>query len=246
VQSIRDNAIKRTSLSKIVLVTTIATIMFLVPVSYSSSFFSSSPYYSSSMLAFQQQQEAEASLSSSSLFGLIGESKIPPAYIIVDGKLSRLQLENDPWENGERPETRIADYDRSPQGTISFGERFRLLVPQVQGVFKDVERTTLWVNDDEANANDYLMIRKELVNTRDTRFSYIETYAINAPGGLGDEYTASEVGFKIFLWWQVVFTDGTEQTYLAIAHLEGDPCEEHGWDYHPRDNRRCVELEEEP
>jgi hypothetical protein len=38
---------------------------------------------------------------------------------------------------------------------------------------------------------------------------------------------ASEVGFKIFLWWQVFFTDGTDQTYLAIAHLQGNQCEEH-------------------
>ncbi len=49
---------------------------------------------------------------------------------------------------------------------------------------------------------------------------------INAPGGVGDRFTASEVGFKIFLWWQVSFTDGTEQTYLAIVHLKGDPCQE--------------------
>jgi archaemetzincin len=33
--------------------------------------------------------------------------------------------------------------------------------------------------------------------------------------------------------WQVFFTDGTDPTYLAIVHLQGDPCEEHGWDDHP-------------
>jgi hypothetical protein len=33
------------------------------------------------------------------------------------------------------------------------------------------------------------------------------------------------------LWWQVFFKDGTEQTYLAIVHLKGDPCQEHGWIY---------------
>jgi hypothetical protein len=27
--------------------------------------------------------------------------------------------------------------------------------------------------------------------------------------------------------WQVFFTDGTDPTYLAIVHLQGDPCEEH-------------------
>jgi hypothetical protein len=31
------------------------------------------------------------------------------------------------------------------------------------------------------------------------------------------------------MWWTVSFTDGTDQTYVAIAHLEGDECEEHGW-----------------
>jgi hypothetical protein len=36
--------------------------------------------------------------------------------------------------------------------------------------------------------------------------------------------------------------DGTEQTYLAIVHLQGDPCEEHGWDDHQTDNTKCVDL----
>ena len=48
---------------------------------------------------------------------------------------------------------------------------------------------------------------------------------------MGDGFTASDVGFKIPLLWTVSFTDGTEQTYLAIVHLKGDPCEEHGWVY---------------
>jgi hypothetical protein len=66
------------------------------------------------------------------------------------------------------------------------------------------------------------------VNATETRYWYLETHTINAAGGVGDGYTASEVGFKIFLWWQVFFRDGTEQTYLAIVHLKGDPYQEHG------------------
>ena len=34
--------------------------------------------------------------------------------------------------------------------------------------------------------------------------------------------------------------NGTDQTYLAIAHLRGDLCEEHGWDDHQTDNTKCV------
>lgn len=79
--------------------------------------------------------------------------------------------------------------------------------------------------------NDDFHIRQELVNTRDTRFLYLQTYAINAPNGVGDGFTASDAGFKIFQLWTVGFADGTEQTYLAIVHLKGDPCEEHGWAY---------------
>jgi hypothetical protein len=143
---------------------------------------------------------------------------------------------------------RIADYGRAPQGTISFGERFRLLVPQLPGVFKDVESARLSVNDDVFNENDYLQTDIELVNVRDTSFLYIETYLNSVPGrgdpdALGDGYTASEIGFRIFLWWQVFFTDGTDQTYLAIVHLQGDPCEEHGWDDHPTNERKCVDLD---
>ncbi|MDP9015986.1 MAG: hypothetical protein M3M87_04425, partial [Thermoproteota archaeon] len=80
--------------------------------------------------------------------------------------------------------------------------------------------------------NDDFHIRQEHVNTRDTRFLYLQTYAINAPNGVGDGFTAGDVGFKIFLFWTVGFEDGTDQTYLAIVHLKGDPCEEHGGDYH--------------
>jgi hypothetical protein len=98
---------------------------------------------------------------------------------------------------------RIADYGRAPQGTISFGERFRLLVPQLPGVFKDVESARLSVNDDVFNENDYLQTDIELVNVRDTSFLYIETYLNSVPGrgdpdALGDGYTASEIGFRIF------------------------------------------------
>jgi hypothetical protein len=91
-----------------------------------------------------------------------------------------------------------------------------------------VQSTTLHVNDDVFNENDYLQTDIERVNVRYSRLLYIETFLNTVPGGVGDGYTASNVGFKIFLWWQVFFTDGTEQTYLAIVHLKGDPCEEHG------------------
>jgi hypothetical protein len=173
----------------------------------------------SSILSLQQQQ-AEAS----ALVGL-GDSRLPPAYIVVDGKPSRLQLEDTPMS-----QDRIANYERAPQGTISSGERFGLLIPQFPGIFKDVQSTTLYINDDVFNENDYLQTDIDRVNVRDTRFLYLETYLSSVPGGIGDGYTPSEVGFRIFLWWQVFFTDGTNQTYLAIVHLQGDPCEEHGWD----------------
>jgi hypothetical protein len=171
-------------------------------------------------------------------------SEIPPAYIAIDGELSELQLENTPYSDEER----TADYDRDPQGTLSFGEHFHLLVPQSPGNFKDVESAQLYVNDDVLNQNDYLQTDIELVDTSDTRYLYFETYLNDVPGdggpdALGDGYTASEVGFEIFLWWQVSFTDGTEQTYLAIVHLEGDECEEHGWVDHSNDNTTCVGLD---
>jgi len=107
-----------------------------------------------------------------------------------------------------------------------------------------VQSTRLHVNDDVFNENDYLQTDIERVNARDARLLYSETYLNAVPGGghldaLGDGYTASEVGFKIFLWWQVFFTDGTDQTYLAIVHLQGDPCEEHGWVY-SRSGTTCI------
>jgi hypothetical protein len=92
---------------------------------------------------------------------------------------------------------------------------------------KDVQSTRLWVNDDVFNESDDFHVNKKLVNTKDGSALYPETYSINAPAGVGDGYTASEIGFRLFLWWQVFFTDGTEETYLAIVHLKGDPCEEH-------------------
>src|SRR3712207_2313426 len=52
-------------------------------------------------------------------------NRIPSAYITIDDGFSQLQLEND-----NSSTDRIADYDIEPQGTISFGEQFMLLVPQ--------------------------------------------------------------------------------------------------------------------
>ena len=91
--------------------------------------------------------------------------------------------------------------------------------------------------------NDDLHIRQELVNTRDTRFLLLQTHAINGPNGVGDGFTASDAGFKIFLFWTLSFTYGTEQTYLAIVHLKGDPCEKHGWVY-SRGGTTCVNPSE--
>jgi hypothetical protein len=91
--------------------------------------------------------------------------------------------------------------------------------------------------------HDDFHIRQELVNTRDTRFLFQQTYVIDAPNAMGDGFTASDVGFKIFLFWTVSFTDGTEQTYLAIVHLKRDPCEEHGWDYHQNTDTTCVDFD---
>jgi hypothetical protein len=219
------NTSNRALVLRTVLASGITVMMFLTLVS-------ALPF--SSVLSLQQQQVEATSLSSSQS-SRSGDTAIPPAFILVDGKSSRLQLENDPFS-----EDRIADYSRSPQGTISFGERFRLLIPQFPGIFKDVQSARLWVNDDEANAQDDFHVRQQLVNARDAKYWYLEVHTINAPGGVGDGYTASEVGFKIFLWWQVSFTDGTEQTYLAIVHLKGDPCREHGWVY-SRSGTTCVD-----
>jgi hypothetical protein len=187
----------------------------------------------SPILSLQQQQAEATSLSSPS--SRLGDGRIPPAYIIVDGKSSKLQL-----EDGPNSQHRRANYDRAPQGTISPGERFGLIIPQFQGIFKDVQSTILYVNDDVFNENDYLVTGIDRINTRDTRYFYLERYLNTAPGHVGDGYTASDVGFKIFLWWQVFFTDGTEQTYLAIVHLKGDPCQQHGWVY-SRGGTTCVD-----
>jgi hypothetical protein len=168
-------------------------------------------------------------------------SEIPPAYIAIDGELSELQLENGPSGNDDS----IADYDIDPQGTLSFGEHFSLLVPQGPGVL-NVESAQLSVNDDELNQNDYLQTDIELVDSGDDTYLYFQTYLNAIPGGgdpdaLGDGYTANENGFEIFLWWTVSFTDGTEQTYLAIVHLQGDECEEHGWD--DGSDTTCVDFD---
>jgi hypothetical protein len=214
-----NNTTKRALSSRVVLVGAITTMMLFVLVFPSSS--------SSLILSLQQQAEASA-------YGL--GDRVPPAYIVIDGKPSQLQLEDEPSS-----QDRIADYDREPQGTISFGERFRLVVPQLTGIFKDVQSAELSVNDDVFNENDYLATDIELVNVRDTRLWYLETYLNSVPGGVGDGYTASDIGFKIFLWWQVFFTDGTDQTYLAILHLKGDPCEKHGWEYFEVNPDKCVD-----
>jgi hypothetical protein len=216
--NIADGTKRTPALSRMMSITVITTMMFLVLVSASPS----------SLFLHAQQAEATA-------YGL-GQSRIPPAFIVVDGKASILQLENGDPSSGDA----TADYSRSAQGTISFGERFQLLVPQFPGIFKDVQSAELTVCGDENCATDDFHVRQELVNTRDTRFLYQQTYAINAPNGVGDGFTASDVGFKIFLLWTVSFTDGTEQTYLAIVHLQGDPCEEHGWDY-SRGGTTCVD-----
>jgi hypothetical protein len=208
--------------SKIVVIPIVTIMMVLVLASFSTT----------SIFSFQLQQQADAA------YGLVGNARVPPAYIIVDGKASRLQLEKEPFQVNE--EERLADYSRPPQGTISFGERFSLFVPQVPGIIKDVKGAFLWVNNDEANTQDDFHIAKKLVNIKDTRYSYTETYVIDAPPAVGDGFTANEKGFKIFLWWDVSFTDGTDQTYLAILHLQGDPCEEHGWD---TQGTKCVDLD---
>ena len=218
----QDNKItvtkKRTpTFSRIMLVTSIAAMTFLVLFAFPSSL-------------FLQPQQAEATA-----YGL-GLQRLPSAYIVVDGRASPLQLENGDPSSGDA----TADYSIPAQGTISFGERFQLLVPQFPRIFKDVQSAELTVCSDENCATDDFHVRQELVNTRDTRFLYQQTYAINAPNGVGDGFTASDVGFKIFLLWTVSFTDGTEQTYLAIVHLQGDPCEEHGWDY-SRGGTTCVD-----
>jgi hypothetical protein len=215
------NTTERALFSRIMSVTGITAMMFLVLISATPS--------PSLLSLLQQPQQAEATLLPTSARFL------PSAYIIVDGKASKLQLEDEPMS-----QDRKANYDRAPQGTISPGERFGLLVPQFPGIFKDVQSVRLHVNDDVFNENDYLQTDIDRINTRDTRYYYLETYLNTVPGAVGDGYTASDIGFKIFLWWQVFFTDGTDQTYLAIVHLKGDPCEEHGW-VSSRSGTTCVD-----
>lgn len=208
------------TLSRIMSTAAITTMMFLALVSA----------YPSSLFLHSQQAEATA-------YGL---PRLPPAYIVIDGKASQLQFENgDPFIVEER----TADYSRPAQGTISFGERFQLLVPQFPRIFKDAQSAEITVCSDELCGNDDFHYRHELVNVRDTRFLYTETHVFDAPGAVGDGFTASDVGFKIFLFWTVSFADGTEQTYLAIVHLQGDPCEEHGWEY-SRGGTTCVDPNE--
>jgi hypothetical protein len=214
------NTTKRALLSRMTLVTALTMMMM---------FLSLAP--PSSILSLQQQQQAEATVAAG-----LGQNRILPAYIVVDGKASTLQLENGDPTSGDA----TADYTRPAQGTISFGERFQLLVPQFPRLFKDAQSAELTICGDESCATDDFHVRHELVNVRDTRFLYVETHLMDNPGAVGDGFTASEVGFKIPLLWTVSFTDGTEQTYLAIVHLQGDPCEEHGWTY-SRSGTICVD-----
>lgn len=218
------------SISRVALVGSLTTMMLLVLGSY--------PF---STLSFLQQQQAQAT---SFEFGKdkvprfefgkdnfprfeFGKDKVPPAYIIIDGKTSKLQLENgDPTT-----EDATGDYTRPPQGTISFGERFQLQVPQFPLIFKDVQSSSLFVCGGQF-CNDDFHVRQELVKTKDIEgFLFRQTYTINSPGSVGDGFTASDNGFKIFLLWTLSFTDGSEQTYLATVLLKGDPCGEHGWVY---------------
>lgn len=166
------------------------------------------------------------------------DNRIPSAYITIDDGFSRLQLEND-----NSSTDRIADYDIEPQGTISFGEQFMLLVPQTTGVLKNAESADLTVCYDEDCSNDDFWITREIIDVDDKESLYIETHVIDAPDEVGDGFTASEEGFEIFMWWTVSFTDGTDQTYVAIVHLQGDDCEEHGWVY-SRSGTTCVDPDE--
>jgi hypothetical protein len=170
-------------------------------------------------------------------------NETPPGYIAVDGELSELQLEVGPAPGIDPGEGAIADYEIDPQGTISFGERFSLLVPQASGVLKNAESAELLICFDADCANDDFLFSREIVDVNDEEFLYVETHVIDAPDELGDGFTANEEGFKIFMWWTVSFTDGTDQTYVAIVHLEGDPCEEHGW-VDSSSGTRCFDPEE--
>lgn len=50
-------------------------------------------------------------------------------------------------EDEPMSQDRRANHERSPQGTISSGERFGLLIPQFPGIFKEVQSARLYVND---------------------------------------------------------------------------------------------------
>jgi hypothetical protein len=166
-------------------------------------------------------------------------NETPPGYIAVDGELSELQL-----ETGFSPSSnRIADYTIDPQGTLSFGEHFSLLLPQAPGVLKNAESSELPVCFDPDCNNDDLVLNIDVVDVNDQEFLYVETYLNEVPDSLGDGFTANEVGFPIYMWWTVEFTDGTDQTYVAIVHLEGDPCEENGW-LESSSGTRCFDPEE--
>ena len=151
-------------------------------------------------------------------------NEIPPGYITIDGEVSELQFEVEP-----SPQNPIADYTIESQGTLSFDEHFSLLLPQAAGVLKNAESSRLLICFDPGCGNDDLVIDRELVNVNDEEFLYVETYLNRLPDDLGDGFTANEEGFEIYMWWTVEFTDGTDQTYVAIVHLQGDDCEEHGW-----------------
>src|SRR5215212_1019379 len=172
--NIADGTKRTPALSRMMSIIVITTMTFLVLVSASPS------------SLFLQPQQAEATA-----YGL-GQSRIPLAFIVVDGKASILQLENGDPSSGDA----TADYSRPAQGTISFGERFQLLVPQFPRIFKDVQSAELTICGDESCATDDFHVRHELVNVRDTRFLYVETHLMDNPGAVGDGCTASEVGCK--------------------------------------------------
>ena len=106
---------------------------------------------------------------------------------------------------------------------------FVWIAPQTPSKFKEVESAKLWVNDDIYNENDYLQIDIELVNVIHGKFSYTEIYLNDLPQGLGDGYTANEKGLRVLFVVDISFRDGTDQTYLAIVHLKGDPCKGISW-----------------
>jgi hypothetical protein len=206
--------------------------MFLVLVFPSSVFFPFQLHHS------QQAEAITIPFSSPSPSSLL--PMVPPAFILIGDKISKLQLENSTFVDDT--DKSIADYSKSPQGTISFGERFSLLVPQVSPVFKNVKSAVFWINADSANANNDFHVHMRRLMAKDTNSLYLEVDVISPPGSVSHGFTGSDKGLKVFLWWDVSFTDGTHQTYLAIVNLKGDPCPQHGWDYDPVNKKRCVDL----